>query len=41
MPLATEKFTETETAANQAKKLNELLAYIEALEARLAAVETP
>jgi len=41
MAQATEKFTETETRANQAKKLNALLKYIEELEARLAAVETP
>lgn len=39
MALATEKFTETETRANQAKKLNELLKYIEELEARLAVLE--
>ena len=34
-----EKFTETETRANQAAKLNRLLKYIAELEARLAELE--
>lgn len=41
MPQATEKFTPTETRENQATKLNRLLEYIEALEARIAELEKP
>lgn len=39
MPQATEKFTPTETRENQATKLNRLLEYIAALEARIAELE--
>jgi len=41
MSQAIEKFTATETRENQATKLNRLLEYIEALEARLAELEEP
>jgi len=39
MALATDKYTQTETRENQARKLNKLLEYIEALEARIKVLE--